>query len=403
MSQIRLSATSIADFKKCPTLFRLRHVEHLAPVEDADALRMGSHWHRCHEVYAQQISAYSPDEGDSQESYALGGVIEHLNKAYESIPPNKTVEEWGVEREILLRSFLVYLAYWQNNQYDVIATEQKFELPVTHPRVGMPLNPKLAVMTGRMDQLVLWDGKVCVLERKSTSQDIAPDAEYWQLLQKNEQVSIYALALRKIVRSSEGFVDGYDFSAGYAAATPHNGVMPRLGNTLYDVWRKPQIEPKKLTQEASAQFVADGMYFGEKFKVVNESEPDGPYFQINGVNAEVEPGKKGGTFAIRETVAMYGARLQVTMSEDPSRYFARREIARTDAEIAEFEKELFAVYTAMSIFEKEKCYYSNPNACKNPMRCPFIGVCFGFGADSVKAGGEAPAGYKFTNLTIAGK
>jgi hypothetical protein len=402
MSAIRLNATSIGDFKACPTRFRLKHIEHLAPVEDADSLRMGTNWHKLHEVYTETLQ-YNREQQTSEElaqDNAISSIILHLNKAYENMPASKTVEEWGVEREILLRSFLVYLAYWQNNPLQVVATEQKFELPLLHPRVGMPMNPKLAVLTGRMDQIVMHNGRVCVLERKSTSQDIAEGAEYWHLLRKNEQVSIYALALRKMVRTSEGWVDGYDFPSGYVAATQINGVMPKLGNTLYDVWRKPQIEPKKLTQEASAQFVADGAYFGEKFENYQPAELE---FTVNGERVVAEAGKKPGTFAIRETIAMYGARLQATMAEDPARYFQRQEIARTDAEIAEFEKELFAVYTAMSIFEREQCYFSNPHACKSPYPCSFIAVCYGAGADSVKARGEPPPGYKFTHLTVGGK
>jgi hypothetical protein len=290
----------------------------------------------------------------------------------------------------------VYQGYWANNPFIALASEQKFELPLNHPRLGVPIHPKLAVITGRMDQIVLHEGKVCVLERKSTSSDIAPDADYWQMLRKNEQVSIYALALRKILRHSEGWVDGYDFSGGYVPAQAVNGVMPRPGNTVYDVWRKPQIEPKNLTQEASAEFVQSGTYFGEVFGVC--AAPIG--FTVNGETAVVTPGKKEGTFAIRETVAMYGARLQSVMSEEPTRYFARREIARTVDEIAAYEREIFAVYTAMRAFEQESCYFSNPNHCKSPYPCEYIPVCYGPGAESVTNNSEPPAGFKRTHLPI---
>ena len=381
MPQIRLNATSIGDLKACPQKFRLKHVCHIASVEDADSLRTGGNWHKCFEVYAQKIPDGSailcddPEDLDSTiqafKDFRMARVVDYLNTAYSKIPSGKTPLDWAAERAILLTSFCVYQAYYAEQQLEVVATEQKFEIPLMHPRIGMPVNPKLAVVTGRMDSIVKFNSNLCVLERKSTSSDISEGAEYWNLLRKNEQVSIYALALRNMQEQFPG----------------------SQGNTLYDVWRKPQIEPKLLSEADYKKFWQTHQYCGQEF-TVEDSVKDGVQIAIfvNKESAEIKPLAKGLT--IRETSGMFAARLQETMTADPAKYFQRREIARTEQEIREFEKELFSVYTAMRIFGEESCYFSNPHSCKSPYPCEFIGVCYGVGAESVTADSEPPAGFR---------
>jgi len=376
MNQIRLNATSIGDLKACPQKFRLKHVCQIAPVEDANSLRIGGSWHKCHEVYANVLRAArlvgstTPGGDEFEKQQAMDAVVEYLNTAYSKIPAGKTPLEWAAERAILLTSFCVYIAYYAEQQLEVVATEQKFEIPLMHPRIGMPVNPKLAVITGRMDSIVKFNGNFCVLERKSTSSNISEGAEYWNLLRKNEQVLIYALALRNMQDKFPG----------------------SQGNTLYDVWRKPQIEPKLLSAADCLHFEHSKTYFRQEFTVEN-SVKDGEIIAIfvNKESAELKPLIKG--YTLRETPGMFAARLQETMTADPAKYFQRREIARTEQEIGEFERELFSVYTAVRIFGEESCYFSNPHSCKSPYPCEMIPICYGPGAESVTADSEPPAGF----------
>jgi PD-(D/E)XK nuclease superfamily protein len=240
MNQIRLSATSISDFKACPTRYRLKYIEGLAPAVDADALRIGTTWHKLHEVWELNHTEYrlanpshSPEEW---REWTLDALVSHLNKAYENMPISKSQDEWGSEREMLLSLFLCYQGYWKDNQLEVIATEQKFEVPLMNPS-GLPVSTKSVVVTGRIDQTVMFNGHPCVLERKTTGSDITPGSEYWTLWRKNEQASIYAYAARQ-----QGFT----------------------GNVIVDVVRKPR---HRLNKGESVE------HFGERLRDIISQEP----------------------------------------------------------------------------------------------------------------------------------
>lgn len=372
-----LSASSIAAFKACPRRWQLGYVEGLRKVEDSDTQRRGTNWHSLHEAFAKAFAeAWGHDEaqldGPECEDIAFNAVIALLNDRYCNVPNGKSEEDWMLEREILHQSFLAYLWYWQNDPYEVIASEVPFELPLKNP-LGTYLPAEEVVRVGKIDQIVKWRGSVCALERKSTSRAIDATSDYWQRLQKDTQVSMYALAMQDM---------GYE-----------------CGNTLYDCWHVPTIAPKMLTQVDTAMFLDSHEYCGVQFDVNNFD--DGWY--VNNSRLVLEQGKRG--FAIRETVAMFGARLQQDMQSRPEFYFARREIARTDTELEAFEKSLYAIYQTQKMMVRYNTFFENESACRATFACQYIPICFGCGADAVADGVTIPAGFKriFTDLTIKGK
>jgi hypothetical protein len=365
-----LSASSIAAFKACPTRFRLAHREGLRLAIDTESQRIGTNWHKMHEIYAQNQS--------------INEVIAHLNERYSEAPASKTPEEWGLERQILLTCFVGYLWYYQNDPVEVLASEVPFELPLHLPRTGLPLPMKEVVRIGKIDHVIKWQGAVCALERKSTSRGIGPDSDYWDKAKKDTQVSMYALAFR-------------DMRGDW-------GQSERFGNTLYDVWHRPTIKPSMLTQKETDEFMKSGEYCGQKFTVEWTPESDGGVNpKVNGVYVAGEVGKSG-KLAVKETVDMYGARLLADIQERPEFYFVRREIARTDKEIAEFRKSLFAVYQAQRAFTKSGCWFENESQCRATFPCSYIPICYGSGADAVCDGTTTPAGFQriFVNPTVNG-
>lgn len=394
-----LRASAIAAFKACPTRFRLACREGLVPAEDTDATRMGTTWHELHEVYAKALNDCAQDlpshEGSEEEAKdaALNAVVQLLNTRYANPPLSKTPHDWAVERQILLTSFIGYLWYWQNDPVEVLASEVPFELPLTSPRTGLPLPTDEVVRAGTIDQIVRWQGAVCVLERKSTSRVITPDSDYWDKAKKDTQVSMYALTLRDMRNwNSMQFLVG--------------DQEQRYGNTLYDVWHKPTIRPAPLTQKETAEFLygpTPCTYCGQEFRV-HLSEIDGmKAIQVGGEYVEVEPGKKG--FAIKETVEMFGARLLQDIQQRPDHYYARREIVRTDAELRQFERQLYSVYQSMKACDKYDAWIENEQQCRATFKCPYIPICYGDGADSVCDGETTPDRFKriFVDLTVNGQ
>lgn len=401
-----VSASSIQSFKACPTRFRLAYREGLRVVEDTEAQRFGNAWHGMHEAYANALNEWiSPDfsqtsHPDGEEAYALTAAVDYLYTRYAQIPNSKTAFEWKLERQILLTSFLGYLWFYQNDPIEFLASELPFELPLHAPRTGLPLLTSEVLRVGKIDHIIRWQGSVGALERKSTSRSISDDSDYWDKAKKDTQVSMYALAFRDMAQS-DTLPDEVKIGIAFSKS---------FGNTLYDVWHRPTTKPKDLTQAETAQFIADGKYMGSEFKVqvsVFEKTTAPPTYQhgvtVDGEVVEVTEGKKG--FAIRESVEMYGARLMQDMYERPEFYFRRREIARTDADLKNFRKQLFSTYQAMKLASKYEAWVENESACRATFPCPFIAVCYGPGADAVCDGKTTPNGYKriFVDLTVNGE
>lgn len=408
-----LRASGIAAIKACPMRFRLSQLEGIVPAADTEATRMGTNWHKMFEVYADTYSEHlarkhrevdAGQQGDDMmpeecREAAMDAVIEHLNETYATPPASKTPDEWALERQILLTCFIGYHWYYQNDQPEFLASEIPFELPLYDPVVNMPLPTSEVVRSGRIDHLIRYKGMVGVLERKSTSRSLDADSDYWMRLRKDSQVSMYALAVRELVNMSGGL-----------PAFRFNRETDTLGNTLYDVWKKPTIKPCTLTQAETKAFVESGEYCGQKFHidrsasaaVHNSATGEGITVHADGVVCTLEVGKKG--YAIRETIAMYGARLLQDITERPSFYFKRKEIARTDAELAEFRKQLFSIFLTQKHMQRSGSFYYNENACNATFKCPYIPLCYGEGADAVCDGKTTPAGYKriFTDLTHNG-
>lgn len=392
-----ISASSIAAFKACPQRFRLAYREGLRVIEDTESQRYGNAWHGMHEAYAN--AAQDKQWVGTLEDHQLGAAVAYLDQRYATIPNHKTAFEWGLERQILLTSFLGYLWFWQHDPIEFLASELAFNLPLHLPTSGLPLLMSEVQRVGKIDHVIKWQGKVGALERKSTSRAIDDASDYWDKAKKDTQVSMYALAFREMFRDMpENIRIGAAFTgpAGY-------------GNTLYDVWHRPTIKPKVLTQAETAQFIADGKYMGSEFKVeAYETPVDGDrgsqqWVSVDGVQAEIEMGKKG--FAIKETIEMYAARLMQDIYARPEFYYRRREIARTDQDLTHFRKQLFSIYQSQKLASKYGAWVENEHQCRATFPCPFIPICYGPGADAVCDGKTTPNGFKriFVDLTVKGE
>jgi hypothetical protein len=377
---IHLSASAIQAFKACPVRYRLGFYEGIRKAESTEAQRIGTNWGALHEVYWNN---YNANLGDAHDR-AFYASVQHLNDAYEDVPPSVDPFDWEVEYQTLLNSFVAYFWWWEDDPIEVLGSEVGFELPLHAPRTGLPLPLKDVKRVGMMDHVVRWRGAVGPLERKSTSKAIHQDSEFWERIQKDTQVDMYALAFRDI--ADQGF-------GGYGI----HGVRKndRVGNTLYDVWRKPGIRPIKVNQKDTEAFVESGEYYGVQFNVEWVRQNDGRAdLMVDGQPADIEFGKSGKASIVRETPAMFGARLLDDISERPEYYFQRREIGRTEQQLQRARTEQFNIYTAMRMFAETGCWYENESSCRSPFPCEFIPICFGPGADAVCNSESVPDGFR---------
>lgn len=190
-------------------------------------------------------------------------------------------------------------------------------------------------VAGKLDVVARYMSRRVLIDHKTTSQDISdPNAPYWRQLVVEGQISHYMLL-----------------------QWMHGG---KCDDAMWDVLRKPQISPKKITKAEIKAVVSLGDYFSLKV-----SEADKQTF-VDGNE--------------RETVAMYEARLtHDCVKERSDHYFARRSVPRIDAEILDYARDLWQhsqdiLYTR----QQERLPPRNSGACLlygSP--CKFLGICSG--------------------------
>ena len=376
MRKLILSASSISAFKSCPVRFKNAYVHGIRPIEDKESQRVGTNWHTILEVASlvpgSECSCMSPTPGPATECPTCEGtgkvpddimdaVTRVLNKAYADVEFNDP-EAKGVERVTLLHSLIGYRWHYDEQLEPVIAREQYFDLPLLNPQTGHPV-PDVFIK-GRIDKLIEITNGIAVKEHKSTSKSIDPDSTYWGHLNLDVQTTMYIYAARRMQLNYMQVDD----------------AVPLLINTVkYDVYHKPTIRPKKLTQGDSKKFVKDGMYCGQKFEVEERGENIMPGEQdilINGTSAVIERGAKEGTFTIHETPDMYGARLLEDITKRPEFYFRCVELTRTDAELKAFEQELYNLSRDIRFKIRSDCWWGDENQCEATFRCDYIQQCY---------------------------
>ena len=385
----RLSASWINEFKACPMRCYYKYILGLRPIEKTDALRMGTNWHKLLEIMELKQGGLCPDchPGDVTDNCPLcdgtgvfqnspmDAAIRYIDLVYAEVPPNKAREEWLIEKTILIYSLSAYNWYYSEaNELKTIDSEMPFEIPLYNPETGKAL-PNVKVV-GKIDALVEdTGGHQFVKESKSTTKAIDPDSDFWKHLSLNVQCNMYPLATQILTG--------------------------KTGGVIYDAWHKPGIKPKKLTQADSKEFVKTGKYCEQKFKRVAESVTLGPERKscilIAGKEVQVEPGKKEGTFTIKETPEMFGARLLQDITERPEFYFARKEIAVIESDIERFKWELYNIYQTARNMDKNNCWYTNDQACEATFHCTYRKFCYNnikFNRDSFKDENNIPDGFR---------
>jgi hypothetical protein len=360
-SKRNVSASSIAAFKACPERYRFAHVLGVRQDIDPDTLRIGTNWHAMLELYHKTL-----DNANNTTDFAFDMTIAHLNERYQTVPDNKSTFEWATERAMLVYSFMAYIWVYEGDTFETLLTEHKFSIPIVNPETGRPdrIAPPLV---GKIDRIVKHGERAMSVEYKTTSSDIAPAADYWHKLKMDTQVSVYTYAMRR---------DGWE-----------------VAGTLYDVFRKPAIRPRLLTQAETKKFITTGEWCGGNFEVAaapTMTEPE--IVEVNNVKStEVKIGAKGWQF--RETPEMYGVRLLQLMYSEPEKYFARKEIARTDKELRKFEVELYNIAESMKLMVRHDNFYRNEAQCDKPYPCAYRAICYHNRNESVIAG-ETPSGFK---------
>jgi hypothetical protein len=327
----RLTNSSDQTFMKCQRKYGLAYVLRLRPAHDADPLRFGHIWHEGVGMYESGIP--------------IEVAIQTIRDTYAAMacPPWMSPEDLAVECETCCAMVQGHHDRWGNDaSMETVAIEKEFNLPIVNPATGKPTPTYTSA--GKIDRIAkLADGRLALVERKTTRDEVTPESDYWKRLFMDSQLSRYYLAAQAL---------------GYAVET-----------IIYDVMRKPSIKPKQITKADRAIATQHGHYYGHK------------------LTAECPE---------RETPALYGARLLADIHERPDFYLARREIARMDGDLAEFRAEQWTLLHQIRESEKAMevsglaAWPRNTGACIGFGRCAYLDICRGFTGDPTQ---EIPEGF----------
>lgn len=321
-----ITHSSETAFRSCPRRYYLAYVKGLRPSFDSEPLRIGSAFH---------IGLEASKNGFDQHDVEMAVRAEYHNA---DTPPYLTPDEFSVEQETAVAMSLAWHRKWSKDTIArYVAVELPFDLPLLNPYTRKE-HPYLR-NCGKIDGIAeLPDGRIALIEHKTTSEDVSIGSDYWRRLMLDAQISRYWLASIRL---------GYDVST-----------------VVYDVTRKPMIKPKAIAKADRVRATADGHYHGAKLT---------------------------STCPERESPALFGARLLDDMTDRADFYFARNEIPRLREDLEEFTKDQWSIIRTMSSYETDGYWPRNTAACTSPYRCPFLDVCRGLRGDPEE---HVPDGFK---------
>lgn len=298
----------------------------LRPISDAESLRFGSLAHAGLEAWFLNL---------------WNGVDVARTEAIAAIRANAPKENADLYTQATAEAMICgYSDRWQSAGFEVLAVEQHFEIPLINPDTnGQSRTFRLA---GKIDAIVrLPDGRVVIVEHKTSSEDIGPDSRYWTKLAIDGQVSGYYMGAKAL---------GYD-----------------VEGCLYDVLRKPTIRPGQVP-------VLDG----DGVKIVVDAEgarvrtKDGKKWRETGSTAD------GYFLQVRpETVEEWYKRLADDIAAQPDKYFRRLEVPRLDSDLVEYLGDMWAVGREIAEAQQSKRWPKNPRSCDVFSGCPYFEVCAG--------------------------
>lgn len=201
-----LTASRMTALLACPRKHYLRHEIGLVTETPSMALRFGSAFHKAMEERWN---------GASYED-ALAKAIESADKFTE------------IEVATLSGLLAGYYARY-SGEIEIVAHVQ----PEIQFRFQLDRSRSFEA-AGKIDGLgQLVDGRICLIEHKTSGEDISPDSDYWMRLRFNPQIYQYVDAARQL---------GYD-----------------VQTIIYDVTRKPSIRQKQgeTAEQYASRLAAD--------------------------------------------------------------------------------------------------------------------------------------------------
>ena len=308
-----LTNSAAKAFRSCQRLYQIRYKLGYKPTKESSALYFGTAMHAGLEAWT---------------------ATKDLEVALAAVQCSDPFDQVKVEE--LLRG---YHFMWLDAPYAALRVEEQFEDELVNPASGKA--SKIWRVSGKLDGLVQdTDGKVWILEHKTSSEEVSPGSDYWKRLQMDSQVSMYYTGARAI---------------GYEPA-----------GCLYDVIRKPTIQPHAiaLVDENGQKIVVD--QDGERVRT-----KDGKKWR--------ETGDASLGYVVQsrpELPEEYRARLREDIAAKPEQYYQRGIVVRLEEDEKDAAADVWATAKGIREAELAQRWPRNPDACTKWNRtCEYWEVC----------------------------
>jgi len=302
MMKVRTSATPkellthsrMSCAKTCLRKHHYRYVLGITSYTTAAPLRFGGNAHLAWELWSKGAT---PEE-------AINRAIAEYDNADDY--------ELQIERITLATMLAGYFWYYRNDNLIYEEVEGAFQVPLINPATGR--SSRSFKIAGVRDGIVRLgrDGRLFLLERKTTKEDIGDGSDYWLRLRLNSQIRFYVNAARQ---------QGYD-----------------INDVLYDAMRKPTIEPHRATPKEKLKYKKDGELYA--YCRLENEPPDN-----------------------------YGDRLFADITERPEFYYQRREVPMLHDELAQNRKDAWAT---ADMLRQGYNFANDTFMCRN---CDFYNLC----------------------------
>lgn len=233
-----------------------------------------------------------------------------------------------------------YAEKWQeyDTSVEVLSVEELVTAGLYNPSTQS--SSRTFTLAGKIDVIERRSGKRVIIDHKTTSADIEdPNSPYWRQLVVEAQPSHYMLL---------EWLNGR-----------------KVDECVWDVIRKPNIRPSKITRKEMEDILFRKQYYGRSLSEQSTEEVQGTGL---------------------ETLEMYESRLLHDCSNArPAYYFQRRTVARIDREIHEHAEEMWDYSQEIILARRLNRHLRNSGACMlYGTPCKFLGICSGH--DDVESG-----------------
>ena len=314
MAKLLYTASAGGAFRTCPRLYQLKTLRGVRAVRPRRARAFGTIIHAGVESYWSTRQAGDP----------VGALDAARRTAASWLLDVPLFDPFDYAKTNVMLA--LYAAVWDTVPCEVLAVEAEFRAPLYRPDYG-PASKTACdrfERAGKIDLIVrLADGRVMLVEHKTSSDDVGPGTDYNRRLTLDEQVSFY-------------------YGGAIALGFKPDGV-------IYDVLRKFQDKPHLATPREKRVIVHD-----RKTKL---------------------PRLKSGQRERDETPEEFEARLLKRAMAEPDRYVVRSELTRTVPERRAAALAVWKQTRLMLHAIDNDLFYPNSAACLQYGGCEFADHC----------------------------